>query len=62
MAVTQPALHPALPRVPVVAPAPIELPTTVVGLRALARELGLPSKLYKSARKAELQALLGGAQ
>lgn len=38
--------------------AAVELPSTVVGLRALARAQGLPSQLWKSARKADLITLL----
>ena len=38
--------------------APAALPPTVRGLRALARERGIPAKRWKSARKAELQLLL----
>lgn len=44
------------------APAPVlpvpALPTTVKQLRALCRERGIPSKHWRSARKADLQLLL----
>lgn len=37
---------------------PDPLPTTVVQLRARCREMGLPSRLWKSARRTELLALV----
>lgn len=51
-------LAPARPAPRAIAPPALPSSTTVVALRALARERGLPSRLWKSARKADLVALL----
>ena len=47
-----PAARPQLLLAP--ASATAELPSTVIGLRAMARELGIPSRHWRSARKATL--------
>lgn len=51
-------LPPAPEPVATTAAAVVELPNTVAGLRALARERGFHSKLWGSARKADLITLL----